>query len=118
MIPQRALTWIALVGALVWITPLKGAPVAAQNPPKLNVVATFSILGDVVQNIGGDAINLTVIVGAEGDAHTFEPSPEQIGAIANANVIVENGLGFETLAQRHGRRIRDERNEGCREQWG
>ena len=93
---QRVLTWIALVGVLIWITPLQGAPVAAQNTQKLNVVATFSILGDVVQNIGGDAINLTVIVGADGDAHTFEPSPEQIGAIADANVIVENGLGFES----------------------
>ena len=61
----------------------------------LQVVATFSILGDLVRNVGGDAITLQVIVGPDGDAHTFEPSPEQIGWIADADLIIENGLGFE-----------------------
>ena len=61
----------------------------------LNVVATFSILGDLVRNVGGDVISLQVIVGPDGDAHTFEPSPEQITWIAEADLIVENGLGFE-----------------------
>jgi zinc/manganese transport system substrate-binding protein len=68
---------------------------AAQEPERLKVVATFSILGDVVHNVGGDAIDLTVIVGPDGDAHTFEPKPEQITALADADLIFENGLGLE-----------------------
>jgi len=61
----------------------------------LKVVATFSILGDLVRNVGGDSIEVQVIVGPNGDAHTFEPSPEQIGWLADADLIFENGLGFE-----------------------
>ncbi len=71
-------------------------PASAQDSDPLKVVVTFSILGDVVQNVAGDAIDLTVIVGADGDAHTFEPKPEQIGALADADIIIENGVGFET----------------------
>jgi zinc/manganese transport system substrate-binding protein len=71
-------------------------PASAQDGERLKVVATFSILGDVVQNVAGDAIDLTVIVGPDGDAHTFEPKPEQIAALADADLIFENGIGFES----------------------
>jgi ABC-type Zn uptake system ZnuABC Zn-binding protein ZnuA len=60
------------------------------------VVATFSILGDWVQRVGGDRLTLTTIVPAGGDTHTFDPVPEQVGAIAGADLIFEIGLGFET----------------------
>ena len=69
---------------------------AAQDDGRLKVVATFSILGDVVRNVVGDAVELTVIIGPDGDAHTFEPSPEQIAALADADLIFENGIGFES----------------------
>lgn len=62
---------------------------------KLNVLATYSILGDVVQNVAGDQVNLTVIVGAGNDAHTFEPSPQDTIKLANADMVFENGLEFE-----------------------
>jgi zinc/manganese transport system substrate-binding protein len=72
-------------------------PASAQNDgERLKVVATFSILSDVVQNVAGDAIDLTVIVGPDGDAHTFEPKPEQIADLADADLIFENGIGFES----------------------
>jgi zinc/manganese transport system substrate-binding protein len=71
-------------------------PTAAQDSGRLKVVATFSILGDVVQNVAGDNVDLTVIVGPDGDAHTFEPKPDQIASLADANLIFENGIGFET----------------------
>ncbi|MDQ2683041.1 MAG: zinc ABC transporter substrate-binding protein [Chloroflexota bacterium] len=70
-------------------------PAQAQDGERLRVVATFSILGDVVRNVAGDAADLTVIVGPDGDAHTFEPDPDQIGALADADLIFENGAGFE-----------------------
>jgi zinc/manganese transport system substrate-binding protein len=75
---------------------LLAGPVSAQDSGKLKVVATFSILGDVVQNVGGEAVDLTTIVGPDGDPHTFEPKPDQISALADATLIFENGIGFET----------------------
>lgn len=65
------------------------------NTGQIKVVATFSILGDVVKNVGGDKINLTVMVGPDGDAHTFEPTPKESILLAKADVIFENGLFFE-----------------------
>lgn len=72
-----------------------GAPLSAQNAP-LNVVATYSILGDLVANVGGDQIALTVLVGADSDSHVYEPTPQDAIALARADVIFENGLEFET----------------------
>src|SRR5690242_6989026 len=63
---------------------------------RLQVVATFSILGDVVHAIGGDKIDLTVLVGADGDTHSYEPVPQDSVALTHANLIFENRLGFET----------------------
>lgn len=62
---------------------------------KLAVVATYSILGDFVRNVGGEAVDLRTLVGPGGDAHTFEPSPADGAALTEADVVVENGLGFE-----------------------
>lgn len=75
---------------------LRTAPAAAQGDP-IAVLATFSILGDVVRNVGGDAIALEVLVGPDGDAHTFEPTPSDITKVADATLIFENGVEFETF---------------------
>lgn len=69
--------------------------VGAQDEP-LKVVATYSILGDIVQNIAGDNIELTVLVGPDGDSHVYEPTPQDAIALAEADLIFENGLEFET----------------------
>ena len=61
----------------------------------VQVVATYSILGDLVENVGGEDIELTTLVGPNGDAHTFEPAPSDNAELAEADVIFENGLGFE-----------------------
>jgi ABC-type Zn uptake system ZnuABC Zn-binding protein ZnuA len=72
-------------------------PTAAPAPAsKLPVVVTFSILSDFVQQVGGNFVEVTTLVGPGGDAHTFEPTPEDGKALVNAKVIVENGLEFET----------------------
>lgn len=65
------------------------------QPQRLQVVATFSILGDVIHAIAGDNIDLTVLVGADADTHSYEPVPQDSVALTNANLIFENGLGFE-----------------------
>ena len=70
-----------------------GAPAFAAE--KLPVVATFSILGDMVSTIGGDRIAVTSLVGADQDAHVFEPKPSDVKAVSQAKLVVSNGLGFE-----------------------
>jgi len=68
-------------------------PASAES--KLKAVATFSILGDLVDEVGGDRIDLSVLVGADIDAHTYQPKPSDARALAEARVLVSNGLGFE-----------------------
>ncbi|MGF1578578.1 MAG: metal ABC transporter solute-binding protein, Zn/Mn family [Gemmataceae bacterium] len=63
---------------------------------KPKVVATFSVLGDWVKNVGGEDIELITLVGADGDAHTFEPTASDAKAVANADLVFEIGIGFET----------------------
>jgi ABC-type Zn uptake system ZnuABC Zn-binding protein ZnuA len=70
-------------------------PAASTTNEKLDVVATFSILGDLVQNVGGDRVAVRTLVGPGGDAHTFEPSPADSVALSEASLVFENGLGFE-----------------------
>lgn len=69
---------------------------ASTDDESLQVVATYSILGDFVQQVGGDHITVTTLVGPGGDAHTFEPSPADSTKLAEADLIFENGLEFET----------------------
>jgi zinc/manganese transport system substrate-binding protein len=71
------------------------APSAAIAGDKLPVVASFSILGDMVEEIGGDRVAVSTLVGPDGDAHVFQPSPADARALAAARVLVVNGLGFE-----------------------
>jgi zinc/manganese transport system substrate-binding protein len=68
-------------------------PAAAQE--KLPVVATFSILGDFVKNVGGDRVSVTTLVGPNGDTHVYQPSPADAKRLANAKVIVVNGFKLE-----------------------
>ncbi len=69
---------------------------AASTTLKLPVVATFSILGDVVAQVGGEAIKVDTLVGPDSDAHTFEPSPKDNIVLSKAQLIFEIGLAFET----------------------
>lgn len=61
----------------------------------VKVVATFSILGDIVANVGGDHIDLVTLVGADGDAHDYEPTPKDTILLGKSDIIFENGLHFE-----------------------
>jgi zinc/manganese transport system substrate-binding protein len=69
------------------------APALAED--KLKVVSTFSILSDIVSNVGGDRVEVISLVGPDGDAHVYQPSPADAEAVAGAAVVVANGLGFE-----------------------
>jgi zinc/manganese transport system substrate-binding protein len=67
---------------------------------KIPVVASFSIIGDFVRQVGGDRVSVTTIVGPDGDAHVYEPSPADGRSIAQARLIFVNGLGFEDWLDR------------------
>lgn len=95
-ISRRALIASSTAAAALIATAGASLPSAAAQGSKLKVVATFSVLEDWLKNIGGDAIELSTIVPAGGDTHSFDPTPEQVAAIADANLIFEIGLGFET----------------------
>ncbi len=58
-------------------------------------VVTFSILDDVVQNVGGECVETTVLVGRDGDTHVYQPTPETSVQMAEAELVIANGLGFE-----------------------
>lgn len=72
---------------------LGAAPASAKN---LNVVASFSILGDMVEQVVGEHASVETIVGPDADAHVYQPSVSDARAVAGADVIFVNGLGFET----------------------
>jgi zinc/manganese transport system substrate-binding protein len=69
------------------------SPACAQD--RLKVVASFSILGDFVKNVGGDRIEVTTLVGPNGDIHVYTPAPADAKKIADAKLVVINGLGLE-----------------------
>jgi zinc/manganese transport system substrate-binding protein len=80
-------------------------PALAQDKPqakaqdksqdKIKVVATFSILADLVRNVGGDRVEVASLVGPNGDAHVFSPTPADAKTVGTARVVFVNGLGFE-----------------------
>lgn len=73
--------------------------VAAQTP-KIPVVASFSILGDMTRAIGGEHVHVSALGGPDEDAHTYEPTPDDAKALLNAKIIIKNGLGFEPWLDR------------------
>lgn len=82
--------------AMAIITALLPLPLQA----KVQVVASFSILGDIAKNIGQQNIELRTIVGPDSDAHVYEPSPADAIAMAKADLILINGLQFEGFINR------------------
>ena len=91
---RRLLT--ALLLALMALAGCSPAIPTADPAAPLKVVATFSILGDLVHNVAGDRVELHTLVGPDGDTHAYLPSPADAAALAEADLIFENGLGFES----------------------
>jgi zinc/manganese transport system substrate-binding protein len=67
----------------------------AHADERLKVVASFSILGDFVRNVGGDRVEVVTLVGPNGNAHVYAPSPADARKVADARIVFVNGLGFE-----------------------
>lgn len=74
--------------------------VDASAQEKLHVVASFSILGDMVKQVAGDAVELKTLVGPDADAHAYTPSPTDARTVAQADLVIINGLGLEGWLER------------------
>nr|WP_310616300.1 metal ABC transporter substrate-binding protein [Pantoea cypripedii] len=61
----------------------------------VDAVASFTVLADIVKQVGGDHVNVKSLVGPNGDPHTFEPTPQDSQALAQADVVFVSGLGLE-----------------------
>ncbi|OAF05269.1 metal ABC transporter substrate-binding protein [Bradyrhizobium centrolobii] len=79
---------LLLLALLLTASPLHAAE-------RLNVIASFSILADFVRNVGGDRISLTTLVGPDGDVHVYTPAPGDAKRVAEAKLVIVNGLGLE-----------------------
>ncbi|MGV1015358.1 MAG: metal ABC transporter substrate-binding protein, partial [Methyloceanibacter sp.] len=86
----RVLVQIGL--ALALLLGLTGGAGAAD---KVKAVASFSILGDMVREVGGDRVEVVTLVGPDSDAHVFSPTPADAKTLAGADIFFVNGLGFE-----------------------
>ena len=89
---MRRWFWLIVLPLLV------AAPARAAGT--LNVVAGFSILGDFVRNVGGDRVSVTTLVGPDGDAHVYTPTPADAKKVADAKLVLVNGLAMEGRLQR------------------
>ncbi|MGZ3283996.1 MAG: metal ABC transporter solute-binding protein, Zn/Mn family, partial [Xanthobacteraceae bacterium] len=92
--PTRRRMMIAIACA----TLLPAASARAQD--KLHVIASFSILGDLVRNVGGERVQVGILVGPNGNAHVYAPSPGDARSVADAKLVFVNGLGFEGWLER------------------
>ena len=82
----------AAVAAAASLVPGRGQNKTQDRP---RAVATFSILGDFVRNVGGERLELATLVGPNGDVHVYAPTPGDVKTIAAANIVFVNGLGLE-----------------------
>jgi len=87
---MRRLAWLFLA-----IFALAVPPAAAETHAPLPVVASFSILGDFLRQVGGDAVRVSILVGPDSDAHVYEPTPADARKVSEAKLVFVNGLGFE-----------------------
>lgn len=93
-----ALTAVLAAPSVVLAQPAGAAPAGATAPVK--VVASFSILGDLVKQVGGPLVAVDMLVGPNADMHAFQPSPADSKKLAGAKLVVVNGLGLEGWVER------------------
>lgn len=89
-----------LLGSLATALLSGFAAPASPEDGKLSVVASFSIIGDLAKQVGGDRVELRTLVGPDSDAHVYEPRPADAMALARADVILVNGLLLEGFMAR------------------
>src|SRR5271163_2991881 len=89
---MRRLPWLTCLALIVAASPARAEGRLQEH---FKVVASFSILGDFVKNVGGDRVDVTTLVGANGDVHVYTPATADAKKIADAKLVIVNGLGLE-----------------------
>ena len=85
--PLLRCAWQAALLALAFVSGARAA--------ELEVVTSFSILGDLIRQVGGERVSVYTLIGPGQDAHAFEPRPSDARRIKRAGLVVFNGLGFD-----------------------
>jgi zinc/manganese transport system substrate-binding protein len=88
-VPHWTKLWLICLSLVI------AAALPAHAQSRLSVVASFSILGDFAKNVGGDRVEVTTLVGANGDVHVYTPAPADAKKIADAMLVIINGFGLE-----------------------
>jgi zinc/manganese transport system substrate-binding protein/manganese/iron transport system substrate-binding protein len=89
---HQPLIRLAIISGLVGLTSLASAQ-------QLNVATSFSIIEDLVKNVGGNRVSITNFVPRDGDAHTYQPGTQDVKNLADARLVFINGLGLENWFQ-------------------
>ena len=89
MTRRLLLAWGVMLAALLAI------PQTASADDTMKVAASFSILGDMVKQVGGERVEVVTLVGPNGDAHVYEPTPADAKALSESEILFINGLGLE-----------------------
>ncbi len=93
----QTLRYLLVAISIIFFPTLGGAQTAEH---KIKIVASFSILGDWAKQIGGESVEVRTIVGPNSDAHVFQPTPETLKMLVDADIVIINGLGFEGWIER------------------
>lgn len=98
--PTRHRRTLLAALAVTWAAGAATVRAQPRGEGRLRVLASFSILADMVREVAGDAADVVTLVGANADAHLFQPTPADARALARADLVFVNGLGFEGWVDR------------------
>jgi ABC-type Zn uptake system ZnuABC Zn-binding protein ZnuA len=90
---HRSFAGLCLLLVVVGVAACQSAPTGSSG--RVRVVTTTTVFADMVASVGGDLVEVTSLVPKNGDVHTFEPKPADIRAVAQADLLVMNGLGLD-----------------------
>lgn len=91
---HKIILLLLIASSLAYLPGCSGSPTAPAGT-MLHVVATTSIIGDVVSQVGGDMIQLTVLMPVGTDPHDFQPRPQDLARLNDAQIVFANGVGLE-----------------------
>ena len=94
---RHLLHWGLCLAGLAWVLSSCTTSAGRGQSDQLHVVATTTIVGDVVRNVGGNAIQLDVLLPPGSDPHSFDPTPQDVAKVAKADLIFANGAGLEAF---------------------
>jgi ABC-type Zn uptake system ZnuABC Zn-binding protein ZnuA len=89
----RILFTLFLLGTL--LAACSAAPAQTSGSQALKVTATTSIVADIVRQVGGDFVQISTLVPIGTDEHQYQPNPQDVATVSNADIVFENGLGLE-----------------------